>query len=484
MGDLKGLDSVVVFRPGIHNRGRYTDADMDEIVSNFGKLKDKIRPKLKISHEENQRGVAGLASYGDIKNVTAKVIDGVKHLLVDFANVPKQVADWIKERRFPERSVEIYPNINIEGTGYKNVLRNVSFLGHQAPAVPGLEPVKLQDEGGEYKEIVSVFSEDPEDEDHVEMVTIIEDGEIVGDIPMTAEMLEELEYHRNEAEELSPEAEKIHQDFEKIGEELIQVRTRLREIVSGKPGQEVEKMAIRNVGVGGLLESLASKNVVQKLQHYMNAYRLSAKFAQEADPARKVLSKIVNEYGASLGWEQDTTDQFMSDVELKLRKFMEGHLARGEAREIEKNEKLAKLAEDRYEIELKKLKLDGPEHRLTQNQLAQKYDVYKKILDDAAQDIETEYASHSEDDDPEAEKVIKALAGDVDSILEDESGEKEETVSVQGRDVPVKDAALASKADRYSEKYGLSYYESLLLVSEPLENLDVIEKMNMLNLDK
>lgn len=64
-------------------------------------------------------------------------------------NVPDQVISFIKNRRFPERSIEIYPQFKL-GTKenspvYKNVLKAIALLGAEMPAVTGMEPIKLSE---------------------------------------------------------------------------------------------------------------------------------------------------------------------------------------------------------------------------------------------------------------------------------------------------------------------------------------------------
>lgn len=137
------LFGVEVFKEGTWNGDKYTESDIDDLVVNFKSLKGKIVPKVKITHREDQKNLAGLASYGDVKEVFAKTVNGVRKLFVDLVKVPEQVVDWIKTGRFAERSIEVFRNITIEGQKFKNVLARVSLLGHEIPAVPGMKPIEL-----------------------------------------------------------------------------------------------------------------------------------------------------------------------------------------------------------------------------------------------------------------------------------------------------------------------------------------------------
>lgn len=148
-----GECEMEIFRVGTHNGDDFTEKDLKEIADNFNVLKNEVRPKLKMTHlgeHEEQQTLAGLASYGDIEEVyLKKVDDGPKRLFAKVINIPHEVLSWIKERRFPERSIEIYPEFKL-GTKenapiYKNVLKAIALLGHQMPAVTGMAPIKLEE---------------------------------------------------------------------------------------------------------------------------------------------------------------------------------------------------------------------------------------------------------------------------------------------------------------------------------------------------
>ncbi len=146
MGET-GEVEMEIFRPGNHNGDTFTEEDLLEIAENFEKLKDEVRPKLKLTHRENQETLGGLMSYGDVVGVFLRALaDGTRRLFARVANVPKQVLDYIREHRFPERSIEIYPKFRLgtkDSPEYRNVLKAIALLGHEMPAVTGMEPVKL-----------------------------------------------------------------------------------------------------------------------------------------------------------------------------------------------------------------------------------------------------------------------------------------------------------------------------------------------------
>lgn len=145
-----GEAEMEIFRVGTHNGDEYSEKDLEEIASNFHALKGELRPKLKITHKESQKTLAGLASYGDVVDVYTKAgDDGLKHLFSRIAKIPKEVLDFIKNGRFTERSIELYPSFKLgvkdDSPVYRNVLKAVALLGHEMPAVTGMDPVMLEE---------------------------------------------------------------------------------------------------------------------------------------------------------------------------------------------------------------------------------------------------------------------------------------------------------------------------------------------------
>lgn len=149
-GELKEIPEMEIFRVGTHNGDHFTEKDLENIVQNFHSLKNELRPKLKITHSDEQKSLAGLASYGDVVDVfLKKVEDGSRRLFAKVVRIPVEVYDWVKDGRFAERSIEIYPEFKLgtkeESPTYHNVLKAIALLGSQMPAVTGMEPIKLEE---------------------------------------------------------------------------------------------------------------------------------------------------------------------------------------------------------------------------------------------------------------------------------------------------------------------------------------------------
>ena len=146
----ENIFEMEIFRIGTHNGDDFTEKDLQDIASNYHALKDELRPKLKITHRDTQDTLAGLASYGDIVDVfMKKVLDGSNRLFAKIKNAPNEVRQWIKDRRFPERSIELYPQFQLgtkeDSPIYKNVLKAVALLGHEMPAVTGMAPILMEE---------------------------------------------------------------------------------------------------------------------------------------------------------------------------------------------------------------------------------------------------------------------------------------------------------------------------------------------------
>lgn len=62
-------------------------------------------------------------------------------LFADFSDVPSQIVDLVRARRYNAVSVELMPKITYEGTDYTNVLSGVAFLGSEWPAIKGMKPL-------------------------------------------------------------------------------------------------------------------------------------------------------------------------------------------------------------------------------------------------------------------------------------------------------------------------------------------------------
>lgn len=137
--NTRDIPGVEILDVGIWNGREYTLADLDALVDSFCSLKDIYSPPAKLGHNPEQRLLAsdGLPAAGWVSNLYRR---GEK-LVADFSKVPAKVADLIQAGGYRTRSSEIWFNAEFDGTTYPAVLKAVSWLGEDAPAVSGLDDI-------------------------------------------------------------------------------------------------------------------------------------------------------------------------------------------------------------------------------------------------------------------------------------------------------------------------------------------------------
>ena len=133
------LNDIEVFSAGIHKGVEFTEKHLDEMVKNFYELKGKIKPVLKLAHENTMHKVDGQPSLGwgrELKRIGNK-------LIASFSDVPKLVKQAIERKLYKRVSSEIYPELNIGGKRYKRVLSGVGLLGADIPVVKDLHDIEM-----------------------------------------------------------------------------------------------------------------------------------------------------------------------------------------------------------------------------------------------------------------------------------------------------------------------------------------------------
>jgi len=157
-GPLVNIRRMEIFKTGKWNGHTFEEKDILEMEQNFKNLEGDLRPKLKITHRDEQETLAGLSSYGDVISIYTDRVGGRLKLFADVDDVPLKVAEWIRDGRFKERSIELLWRYVVDDKEYKKVITAVALLGHEIPAVAGMEPIKLQKEDNELntKELVGV----------------------------------------------------------------------------------------------------------------------------------------------------------------------------------------------------------------------------------------------------------------------------------------------------------------------------------------
>jgi hypothetical protein len=131
-GKLYELTDVEIFRTGTWNGDEFTEDDLEQIVSNFGRV--GFRPPVKLGHAEK----SGDAAFGWVKALRRKG----DRLVADFMDLPRSVFDAIRDRKFDRVSSEIFFNLKRNNQTFRRALKAVALLGAETPAVSDLAPLR------------------------------------------------------------------------------------------------------------------------------------------------------------------------------------------------------------------------------------------------------------------------------------------------------------------------------------------------------
>lgn len=137
--DLKSISGVEIFSAGKWNGDRYTEQDLEAMVSAFNETKDHIRPFLKLGHSDKQKllEAEGLPAAGWIGKIYRK---GEK-LLADFIDIPNKIYELIENKAYRKVSSEIYLGVQIKDRKYKYMVGAVALLGAETPGVMNLSDI-------------------------------------------------------------------------------------------------------------------------------------------------------------------------------------------------------------------------------------------------------------------------------------------------------------------------------------------------------
>ena len=135
------LKDVEVFGTGEWNKHKITEEDLDNIVNGTNEIIDKLKPKVKLGHDDKQELLhkSGLPAGGwitKLKRVGNKI-------LVDIKEVPKVLYNLVKNGAYKRISSEILYDYTEPSTKkkYAKVLSAIAFLGADLPAVTNLKDI-------------------------------------------------------------------------------------------------------------------------------------------------------------------------------------------------------------------------------------------------------------------------------------------------------------------------------------------------------
>ena len=126
--EIKGIE---IFSTGKHNGDKYSSDDIDLIIENTNNL--DFLPAVKLGHKHE----SGAPAFGYLKNLSRKN----NTIVADLVNLPKEIFEAIKAKRYARVSVEIYENLNRSGKIFKKAIGAIALLGQEIPGVAGLKTI-------------------------------------------------------------------------------------------------------------------------------------------------------------------------------------------------------------------------------------------------------------------------------------------------------------------------------------------------------
>lgn len=142
--DLAEIHGVEIFSTGTHAGITWTERDLRDMADNFSRLRDFIRPPLKLGHDTKQvlDQSDGQPALGWISALRVEK----DKLVADFSDVPSELVTAINARRYARVSAEIYPawqdtsterNLQTGVTG--SVIAACALLGGEIPECKNLK---------------------------------------------------------------------------------------------------------------------------------------------------------------------------------------------------------------------------------------------------------------------------------------------------------------------------------------------------------
>lgn len=141
---MADLIPVEIFATGHWGGLDWTEADLDQMVANYARLQDAIKPPVKLGHDDKQilaqtDGQPALGWVAGLRRMGSK-------LIADIADMPTFLREALRKGAYRRVSSEIYPAFeattaekNLHSGVIGNVLSAVAVLGADAPEVKTLQ---------------------------------------------------------------------------------------------------------------------------------------------------------------------------------------------------------------------------------------------------------------------------------------------------------------------------------------------------------
>lgn len=292
MGEIKlhEIPGVEVFSVGTWNDDPYTQEDLDEMVVAFNENRGKIRPFLKLGHDDDQKLLQkdGYPAAGWISNLYRS---GSK-LIADFSDIPDKIYQLIKNKAYRKVSCEIYKGVQVGERFYDNLLGAVSLLGSDLPAVMDLDDMLAL--YGFKADSIKVFAKN---ENLVTLRTYDFPNIDHGGNEMDEKLVADLKSAQEQIKNLSEQLETFKADSAKVSE----IKTQLED--SQKLIAALERTNFKNqirAFVSELeAEGLVTKTTKSMVEDYMEdkkEYSLGDKKVTKEDLFKEIL-KLTKESG-------------------------------------------------------------------------------------------------------------------------------------------------------------------------------------------
>lgn len=146
---------IEVMSTGVWNGFTFTLDDLKEMAANFLKLRDVIKPPIKLGHTKDETGAPAYGWVDDLK------VQGRK-LIAYVADMPELLRRAIKAKRYRRVSSEVFFEFEYGGKKYGKVFSALALLGAEAPAVKDLEDLQAylsqNTENGTFEKIMAFDS--------------------------------------------------------------------------------------------------------------------------------------------------------------------------------------------------------------------------------------------------------------------------------------------------------------------------------------
>ncbi len=162
------VPNVEILETGFYNGHDFTKRDLADIVQAHTEIGDRLKPFLKLGHDEKQvllQEGKGYPAAAWITNVRAN--ESGDRVLADFMAVPAQVKDLMDRKAYGRFSSEVLVNGTFGGKRYPKSLRAVAMLGGETPAMTGL------------KDFIDLYSAENADDVKVVYATIGDEKNVV-----------------------------------------------------------------------------------------------------------------------------------------------------------------------------------------------------------------------------------------------------------------------------------------------------------------